>query len=355
MRTALRTALDVFPPEVWLRIIRVSCADTSFTARTLSLVSLEIYELSKPYRVQSVALRGISRIFSFYKALRSSPAQFSRVVHLFIGCPHLRQENDRLRRYAHDNLEVFEVAAELKSQLPAFITQAPATGAFGHLSTSPPNPDSVTESILGACIQRILIFVGDSLKHLHLHFVGFTTINLLPDHLLLLEDLVIYDARAPFQVILDTPRADLRLPSLRKLRIGYHNSVSSRIIPKLSTLFPSLIQFSLIQAMISEEHFNDLMDMIKKLDTVWPESERTATVIASRETQKKLIAEVDTIERLTGPASNWYKQLTDTAATTHRVEIVRKESQWTDLQKAETEWVAATRKWIEADWAVDSL
>lgn len=147
------SALDVFPGEVWLRIIRISCADTSFTARTLSLVSRDIYKLTKPYRVQSVSLLGVSRIFGFYKALTSSPENLSRVVHLLIGCPSLRQENEWLRRYTHKNSEVFAVAAELLS----------ATGTQDSDAPSYP-PDSITEVVLGECIQRILTLVGTSLN-----------------------------------------------------------------------------------------------------------------------------------------------------------------------------------------------
>ncbi|KAF9446417.1 hypothetical protein P691DRAFT_803953 [Macrolepiota fuliginosa MF-IS2] len=333
-------ALDVFPAEVWLRIIRVACADTSFTARTLSLVSRDIYHLSKPYRVQSVALLGIQRIFSFYKALTSTtPHNYRRVVHLFIGCPSLRLEHERLKGSSHDNAQVLAIAQEL-------------TSSAQNNSNNPLT--AIDENTLGRCVQRILSLVADTLKTLHLHFIGFINIDLLPpDRLPFLQQLVLYGAYAPYQIRRDTA---LHLPALTSLRVGHHNSIPSRIISKLGVLFPTLVHFSLVQSMISTVHFNDLLDMINKLDTVWPEhggpnSVGGGGVVVSR----RLVLEVDTMERLFGNASNWYDQLVRVVATTHRVEIVRRESGWTDLQKAETEWVGETRKWVEEDWSIDSL
>lgn len=124
------------------------------------------------------------------------------------------------------------------------------------------------------------------------------------------------------------------------------------MFPKLGTLFPALVEFTLIQATIPEVYFSDLLDMIKRLDALWPESGRVPREVI----QRKLILEVDTVEGLSGGGRDWYyKELRNVAATTHRVEIVQKEWQFTDLQKAEIDWVLETREWVGADWAADSL
>lgn len=321
------TALDVFPAEVWLRVIRLACADTSFTSRTLSLVSREIYELSKPYRTQSVSLLGIQTIFRFYRTLTSS-AQDIRVVHLLIGCLNLRFEHERLKRSAHDNKEVLAIAEDLSSSDTDTLTTI----------------TDINSKVLGQCVQRILSLVAGTLKSLHLHFVGFNNIYLLPNDLPALEHLVLYGTHTFEKNPL------YHFPRLAAVRVIYHTCNPSQTIRTLGKLSPSLTHFTLVQSTVSP-YFLDLLDALKKLDTLWPERRARAQGAVL---PKQLALEVDATEMWVEGPNNWYQQLLEVAATTHRIKIIRTKLGWIDLEDAQNKWVAETRKWVEADWVADS-
>ncbi|KZP03534.1 hypothetical protein FIBSPDRAFT_768813, partial [Athelia psychrophila] len=72
------------PPELWHHIFDIVCIDGGQMGCALSLVSRYIRECSRPYKLRSVALRGIHRISAFSALLSEAPAALDHVQHLFI-------------------------------------------------------------------------------------------------------------------------------------------------------------------------------------------------------------------------------------------------------------------------------
>ncbi|KAH6915855.1 hypothetical protein BKA70DRAFT_1253979 [Coprinopsis sp. MPI-PUGE-AT-0042] len=73
------------PCEVWMSIFELACDDDGSTGRALSLVSRSINELSRPYKLQSIAIIGTARLVQFCKLLDSLPENCCRVRHFFLS------------------------------------------------------------------------------------------------------------------------------------------------------------------------------------------------------------------------------------------------------------------------------
>ncbi|KDQ63968.1 hypothetical protein JAAARDRAFT_52022 [Jaapia argillacea MUCL 33604] len=87
-RTRQPQALEDCPREIWEHIFSLACVDGGFTARSLSLVSRYIKDVSQTTRYQCVAIRGLVQLQSFASVLKKSPPSNRHVRHLFIsGCP----------------------------------------------------------------------------------------------------------------------------------------------------------------------------------------------------------------------------------------------------------------------------
>ncbi|TFK39980.1 hypothetical protein BDQ12DRAFT_520170 [Crucibulum laeve] len=85
--------MDLFPPEICLQIFSEACMrDDGQTGRSLSLVSRSVNELSREFKLQSVAVEGLLQILTFSKLLENTPERFRRVRHLFISSmPQMEQ------------------------------------------------------------------------------------------------------------------------------------------------------------------------------------------------------------------------------------------------------------------------
>ncbi|KDQ62356.1 hypothetical protein JAAARDRAFT_170677 [Jaapia argillacea MUCL 33604] len=87
-RTRQPQALEDCPREIWEHIFSLACVDGGFTARSLSLVSIYIEDVSQTTRYQCVAIRGLVQLQNFASVLKKSPPSNRHVRHLFIsGCP----------------------------------------------------------------------------------------------------------------------------------------------------------------------------------------------------------------------------------------------------------------------------
>ncbi|KAJ7252496.1 hypothetical protein C8J57DRAFT_1187556 [Mycena rebaudengoi] len=53
------------PPEICAHIFSFACTDSGYTGRSLSLVSKYFHEVSKPAKLQSIALYGRAQILAF--------------------------------------------------------------------------------------------------------------------------------------------------------------------------------------------------------------------------------------------------------------------------------------------------
>jgi hypothetical protein len=81
------------PTEIWDRIFKVSCTDGGVTACALSLVSQRVLVQSRPYRLQSVALYGPTKLRRFLDALSTLDEHERHVRWLFLSDTRLHDGN----------------------------------------------------------------------------------------------------------------------------------------------------------------------------------------------------------------------------------------------------------------------
>jgi len=77
----------------------LACTDGGYTGRSLSLVSRYVHETSKPFKLQSVCVKGILQAIEFESFLSNNPGIDHGVRHLFVSClyPH-----DKLTNHVKD-------------------------------------------------------------------------------------------------------------------------------------------------------------------------------------------------------------------------------------------------------------
>lgn len=73
------------PVELWAQVFSSACTDDGCTGRSLALVSKDFYELSKGFRLQSLAIVGKDQILACAGMLELTPTRFRRVRNLFIS------------------------------------------------------------------------------------------------------------------------------------------------------------------------------------------------------------------------------------------------------------------------------
>jgi hypothetical protein len=76
--------MDRCPPEIWMKIASFACTDDGLTCRSLSLVSKSFHDISKPFKLQSIALRGADQTVAFATLLKTTPPHLRRVHNLLI-------------------------------------------------------------------------------------------------------------------------------------------------------------------------------------------------------------------------------------------------------------------------------
>jgi hypothetical protein len=85
--------MESIPPEILSLIFSYACTDDGYTGRSLSLVSRYISDVSKPYKLQSVAVRGMWQVLEFACSLKEGSGvgdekgewKGSGVRHLFLS------------------------------------------------------------------------------------------------------------------------------------------------------------------------------------------------------------------------------------------------------------------------------
>jgi len=77
--------MDMIPAEIWGEIYTLACVDNGRTGRALSLVSRFIHETSKPYKLQSIAVKGERQLTAFADLIERTPTHLRRVNCLFIS------------------------------------------------------------------------------------------------------------------------------------------------------------------------------------------------------------------------------------------------------------------------------
>ncbi|KAJ7251406.1 hypothetical protein C8J57DRAFT_674383 [Mycena rebaudengoi] len=73
------------PPEICAHIFSFACTDSGYTGRSLSLVSKYFHEVSKPAKLQSIALYGRAQILAFAALLDQTPPHLRTTRALLIN------------------------------------------------------------------------------------------------------------------------------------------------------------------------------------------------------------------------------------------------------------------------------
>lgn len=173
--------MDILPPEIWSEIFSHSCTDDGRTGCSLSLVSHFFSECSKPYKLQSVVVLGLTQLFAFADLLERTPSPLRRVKHILLSSKSLREAADQ----------------------HLFLADKPETQKMVH---------SVGERILRA--------ITPSVRVLHAFFMidPSSTCVLLPVSLPVLEELVIHGLLG-----MAGPGTDIEFISLKRLTLTLMN------------------------------------------------------------------------------------------------------------------------------------
>ncbi|TEB06249.1 hypothetical protein FA13DRAFT_1654352, partial [Coprinellus micaceus] len=74
----------VFPLELWLNILPRACQDGGTADMSLSSASQELRFISKPYRYQSVQIKGWRQLLLFEECFSQLPEDERRIANLFV-------------------------------------------------------------------------------------------------------------------------------------------------------------------------------------------------------------------------------------------------------------------------------
>ena len=80
---------NALPVEIWHNIFSRACLDDGSTGRSLSLVSTYFYEISAPFKYQSVAITHWSQVVAFSRMFCKLPASQKKIVSLLVHRPYL--------------------------------------------------------------------------------------------------------------------------------------------------------------------------------------------------------------------------------------------------------------------------
>lgn len=76
--------LTVFPLELWLNVLPRACQDDGTAGLSFSSASKELRFISKPYRYQSVQIKGWRQLLLFEERFSQIPEEERRIVNLFV-------------------------------------------------------------------------------------------------------------------------------------------------------------------------------------------------------------------------------------------------------------------------------
>lgn len=163
--------MEAFPTEIWEVIFGFACTDDGSTGRSLSLLSREVHEIVKPFKLQSLCAIGSNQVQKFSYLLAETPERYRNVRYLFI-------------------------ADSNPQSLP---------------------PASVGIEAIEQAFYRILRSVANTLLTLHVHFTSVTRLSMLP--LVLLPSLLELSLHGPF--MFTTCVESILFASLRRLHVTH--------------------------------------------------------------------------------------------------------------------------------------
>lgn len=85
LHLVVTAAMESLPIELHSQIFELACTDDGTTARSLSMVSRYVREVSQPFALQSVAVSGLSSLAGLVEKLETLPSRKRRVRKLFIS------------------------------------------------------------------------------------------------------------------------------------------------------------------------------------------------------------------------------------------------------------------------------
>ncbi|TFK71643.1 hypothetical protein BDN72DRAFT_837361 [Pluteus cervinus] len=77
--------MATFPPEIWAAVFAQACLDQGHTGRAISLVSKAFENICQPFKLQSLAVRGMPQVTGCIEMLQRTPVQFRAIKYLFIS------------------------------------------------------------------------------------------------------------------------------------------------------------------------------------------------------------------------------------------------------------------------------
>jgi hypothetical protein len=209
--------IDRAPPEICAHIFSFACTDSGYTGRSLSLVSRYFHEVSKPAKLQSIALYGHAQILAFAALLDQTPPYLRTTRALLINGRESEKEMEALLAVAYAGVQRIqdvtcspEEAIEWRREVAAKIQleRAKATAYLEDFGAR------------GArAVERILQHLSSTLELLDVDLNEYT-VKMLREPLSL-PRLVDLTSRCGFPMPADTAAVPLLAPSpsLRRLHI----------------------------------------------------------------------------------------------------------------------------------------
>ncbi|KAI9065743.1 hypothetical protein FKP32DRAFT_1665249 [Trametes sanguinea] len=116
--------MNALPLELHAQIFEFACTDDGTTARSLSLVSRYVRDVSAPYRYQSLSIFGLEQMNELVTRLDALPHHLRRIRHLFLSDWTHNQTKGRVVPSSDEALDRYELEKTLAVRI---ITLAAAT------------------------------------------------------------------------------------------------------------------------------------------------------------------------------------------------------------------------------------
>lgn len=302
-----------FPPEIWIQIVGFACTDDGSTGRALSLVSKDLHEITRPMKLQSIAVVGAKQIIRFSAALTKVPATERCVRHLFVASP-----NPQLSTPSHRNI-TFELATAMRAL------------TLNDAEDHPHSRVAIDEETISKAFYMILRILSATLVTLHAHFTFITRPSILvPVPLPSLTDLTLY---GPFR---SSPLSGSgSFPSIRRLHLGHFLAQADNVFSGISSAAPALTHLYIPQRAVNLRHLRIVLGLVTSVSSHPPQlpstlenlfieidpipPDRTSSEIRARESLMRNLAEIMQQDR--------------------RIFTVEGRPGWIDIPMAERDWL----------------
>lgn len=213
------------PSEIWGEICAFACTDDGRTGRSLSLASWFLHQISKPFKLQSIAVVGYLQLSAFAELLERTPVQYRHVQCMFLSTS----------------------SRQITSDMAVISTEYSQRGQTY------------------AVLERILCVIAPYVKIIHAFFVFNRPFILLPVSLPVLEELTLHGPSETSAVL----NTRIQFESLKRLNMTSSCSPSF-VVDKILKLTPSLTHLRLCASERSERVFNGWSSMATNQEVGFP-------------------------------------------------------------------------------------